>query len=276
MDGPVFINNQCFLHHINVKDIMNLMSFLPGGGGYASPASLDVDFLVEIGADYQRIETVKKQKLFYSLSENDLLEKLDGFGAINQSYRMEILITASKFRNGQKVGKADMTSINPKLMNDGWIDMGLEIIWSNELDNKEQKILDLSEVEVAFELARRVYAPDAPSRITCLYMVENDFDGRMVLQRMFNRSPSASYQPMLLNLGIVHEVKYAKVDSSWYLKYMKDRQEKFLEQYWLGETTDNPDFEILFEGVVGLRDQDQKEALSNALQSMTRGYAGRT
>ncbi len=276
MNEPTFINGHSFLHHINTKNLTHLMNFLPGGGGYASPASLDIAFLVEVGADFQRIETVKKQKLFYTLSERDLLEGLKGFEGIAQSYRMESLITASKFRNGVRIGKADMTSFNPKLMNDGWVDMGYELIWSDEVENKEKQILDLSEVEIAFELARREYAPDAPSRITCLYMVENNFDGQMLLQRMFNKRPSVSYQPMLLNLGIVCEEKYAKVDSSFYLKYIQDRQKKFLEQYWLGECTDNPDYEILFEGMVGLRDQHQKDILSNSLHSMTRACVGQT
>ena len=47
-----------------------------------------------------------------------------------------------------------------------------------EVEDKEQR---LSEVEIAFELARREYAPDAHSRITCLYMVEDTSEGGMIV-----------------------------------------------------------------------------------------------
>jgi len=268
---PPFINDERFLHHINAKNLMQVLNFLPGGGGYASPASLDLEFLAEIGADPNRIHTARMQKQFYTLSEQQLLRGLDHFVAIGQSPRMEILITASRFRNGLKVGQANLRSIDPIQMDDGWFELGMDMVWSDEIDDKEQKVLDLSEVEIAFELARREYAPDAPSRITCLYMVEDTFEGRMTVYDMYKKNKQGpNYKPVLLKLGVVHQVKYTKVDSAWYLKYFQDRKKSYLEQYWLGGSTNKPCYEILFEGMVGLSDRIDKDKLASSYRSMTR------
>ena len=67
-----FINDDRYLHHINGKDIKQVMNFLPGGGGYATPTSLDVSILKEIGADYTRIKSVEVQKKFFEYTKDQL------------------------------------------------------------------------------------------------------------------------------------------------------------------------------------------------------------
>jgi len=262
---PIFINNEVFLHHINKFDVKHLMNFLPGGGGFATPASLNVDLLMNIGASNDRIQSVKNQKKIYSLSKNDLLYKLDNYESFSISPRLDHLICASKFRNNKKIGKFDLSSSKPKHHMDGWIDMGYDTIWSNQIPGREEDILKISEHEIEFELTRRQCAPSAPSRITCLFMVEDTIEGRIYLSKIYDKPDKRRHNPLLLKLGIVHKDRLLKADSNWFTLYNTEQREEYISNYWHGKASDNPEWEILFEGMVGLRNNNQKSLLKTSL-----------
>jgi len=268
MSEPVFVNDKVLLHHINKLNITHLMNFLPGGGGFATPASLDVEFLKSIGANNDRIQSAKNQKRIYSLSKQELLFNLNDHWRIHISPRLEYLINASMFRNNKKVGKMDLSSSKPKRQEDGWIDMGFDTIWSDEKQGLEDKILSTSKFEIEFELARRKFAANAPSRITCLFMVENNFEGRNYLSKIYEKADKRKHSPLLLELGIVHKDRLLKVDSNWFTLYNTEQREEYLSNYWHGKATINPEWEILFEGMVGLRNNDQRSLLKTSFDAL--------
>lgn len=263
-DKPVY------LHCINLADIKQVFNFLPGGGGYQTPASVDLDFLVENGADWQRIETVRRQKEFYTYSEEKLRYGLlsQDIG-LNRSYRIDILVTASELRSGISVGKAGPNSLIDPEYKDGTWSYKLDLKWAHEIDGKIDSIIELSEIEIAFEMGRRKYAPNAPSRLTCLFMVENGFEGRIFLAELFD-SPAMKRRrdPLILELSIVHEVMFLKTDSEWFNRYSQSKDETLIKNYWLGIATESPKWEVLFEGIVVLREEAQKEKLRTRLNSL--------
>jgi hypothetical protein len=103
MTIPLFIDDNIYLHHINLADLNHCYNFLAGGNGYATPASVDIDLLIEGNADFQRIDECRKQQKFYSVTEEELKTGLGSMSGISCSYRMQCLISASKFRNGKKL-----------------------------------------------------------------------------------------------------------------------------------------------------------------------------
>ena len=260
-----FQNDVGYLHYINGNDITQVLKFLPGGGGYATPASLDILFLVENNADFNRINTAKIQKKFYHFSEDDLRFNLHNIVEIDKSPRMEILIAASKFRSGKKIGKMKGVVGQPFVDNEGRTLYKLDIAWSNQVLGKEEEIIRKSEVEIEFELGRRQYSNESPSRITCLFMVEDTIDGRLVLANMFGENKK-DYLPILLELVPLRIDRITKVDSRWYELYLKEKDKKeYIENYWIGKASDNPLWEILFEGMVTLKNVEQRVELQEIL-----------
>jgi len=264
-----FINDDRYLHRINEKDIRQVMNFLPGGGGYATPTSLDVTYLKEIGADYNRIESVIAQKKFLEYSKDELLNGISKIGSISLSPRIEILITASKFRNRLNVGQG--IGIGPSIIEkDGWISHKLNFSWSNDFPQKEEEIIQISEAEIVFELGRRKYSPELPSRLTCLFMVGNSLEGRIALSEMFPKKPNSRYSPLLLELALCKVDKIIELDSIWFDRYLKEGANKtFIKSYWTSEDTAEPRKEILFEGMIAVSKPEQREELKLMLNRFT-------
>lgn len=268
---PPFIDEVSYLHHINKLDIKHILNFLPGGGAYATPASLDEESLRAAGADFRRIETIRRQKEFYTLSEKELKFGLDNCISISRSPRIDILFNASIIRRGLKIGQYNFSSANPVQQEDGSYVIDMPFSWSDDDPNVEQRILRISDVEIDFEMGRRLYAPDSPSRLTCLFMVNDSLDCRFLLSKMFGSNKSGRYKPLVLSVGILKKDRIAKADSSWFGKYEKKKDDEYIEAYWSGIKSDEPKWEILFEGTVGLRDKCQASELKQLLNAFTEG-----
>ena len=270
MEMPPFMDEICYLHHINKFDIKHVMNFLPGGGGYATPASLDEQKLIALGADLRRIETIKKQKEFYNLSKEELSLGLGDCISISRSPRIDILFNASQIRRGIKIGQCNLSKLTPVMQADGVYSVDMLTSWSNDDPNVEKKLLRISEMEIEFELGRRLYAPDSPSRLTCLFMVNDSLEGQILLSKMFGNNKSGRYKPLLLSLGILLKDKIAVADSNWFEKYAIAQDDKYIEAYWSGFVSEDPKWETLFEGMVGLRNKEQSLELKQILDNFTR------
>lgn len=97
------------------------------------------------------------------------------------------------------------------------------MIYSDEKLETKKSILDLSEIEIDFEMGRRKYSPEAPSRITCLFMVENNDQGRDLLNEIYGYSKKKLYEPELLKIGICQLARFSKVDCNWFNKYGENK-----------------------------------------------------
>jgi hypothetical protein len=128
------------------------------------------------------------------------------------------------------------------------------------------KILRRSEIELKFEEGRRKYAPNAVSRLNCIYLVDDE----TVLRKMFE-DYSKDY---VFKVKISQQMNCSKVDVQWYHRYWDTHsitsddedywgidKEEYIKKYWTSFPSDKSDnnWEYLVDGLVGLVDpQDIK------------------
>ncbi len=122
------------------------------------------------------------------------------------------------------------------------------------LSDSEKRILKISNLEIEFERLRRQYAPNAPSRLSCVYLVENNIDGRIVLQNMFFNFSN----PMIIEVHILQSIALFKADSSWIDLYNQEQKEDYIKKYWSGETYSKFNkWEYLLEGTIQMTNSEQ-------------------
>ena len=121
---------------------------------------------------------------------------------------------------------------------------------------ESKKLINTANFEIDFERLRRKFNPDAPSRLSCLYLVSNDIDGRMVLQNMFVYIFS---RPKVVEVDILNNLGLIKADHNWIDKYLQTSNEDFAKKYWEGEPFDegNSSWEYLLEGSIMLTNNDE-------------------
>ncbi|MES2702006.1 MAG: hypothetical protein V4649_05170 [Bacteroidota bacterium] len=134
--------------------------------------------------------------------------------------------------------------------------------YTRPLTEDEEKMVRKGDLEIEFERARRDYNYGAPSRLSCLYLVENNDWGRDTLGNMFRGVFKA---PMILNVSIVNELSLMKFDHNWVDLYYKDPKEEYLENYWQGKMYDEnaPAWEYLLEGTIQLTEATQKKEIED-------------
>jgi len=115
-----------------------------------------------------------------------------------------------------------------------------------------------AEVEIQFELRRRVVNPNATSRLSALYLVENNEDGAITLRGMFI---DVLEEPQVLRVDILNKLDgtdLLRADHRWYEQYYETPSEEIIDNYWAGKPFDDgsPSWEFLLEGSVRLLDSD--------------------
>ena len=75
----------------------------------------------------------------------------------------------------------------------------------------KEEVLRKSEIELEFEEGRRRYAPNAVSRLNCIFLV----DDKEVLNNMFD-DVSAD---CVFRVKIYQQLNFSKVDVQWYHRY---------------------------------------------------------
>jgi len=123
----------------------------------------------------------------------------------------------------------------------------------------KDKILRRSEIELEIEECRRKYAPNAVSRLNCIYLVDDE----KVLHNMFG-DVSMDY---VFKVKICQQLNYSKVDVQWYHMYSESRSissddvdywsidnEECLKKYWTSVPFDERvnNWEYLVDGLIGL------------------------
>ena len=140
---------------------------------------------------------------------------------------------------------------------------------ASELRKLERKLLDgeahtikIADLEIEFEKGRRIYNYGAPSRLSCLYLAEDDFDSRMMLRNMFVNVFS---RPKIINVDILNKMELVQVDHCWIDKYFEESKEENIKNYWSGIAydEDDPSWEYLLEGTIIMTDTNQMEEIDN-------------
>ena len=112
------------------------------------------------------------------------------------------------------------------------------------------------DVEIAFEEARRELNPNSPSRLSCLYLVDNSESGRLILRSMFL---GVFKNPMIIEVDVWNNMELKRFDSTWIDRYFDNPSEEYLSNYWNGVVANEqePAWEYLLEGSIIMRVADQ-------------------
>jgi hypothetical protein len=132
--------------------------------------------------------------------------------------------------------------------------------YTRPLTIEEKKFSHIGDLEIDFERARREFNSAAPSRLSCLYLVEDNFDGRIVLNDMF----SASFKkPMILEVYLLNKMELMQFDHNWIDQYYQDPQERYLKSYWTSVmfNDEKPSWEYLLEGTIRMTNASQKQEI---------------
>lgn len=127
---------------------------------------------------------------------------------------------------------------------------------------------DLWQMEIAFEEARRVWAPEAPSRLSSLYLADNSEDGRKMLKETFP-------ERTILEVQTILSLRQTKVDMRGVDEYKESGNKGVLERYWKGLPVGSgtPQWEYLIDGVIQVTDKERLEDIK-IVGAKLPGYKG--
>lgn len=149
-----------------------------------------------------------------------------------------------------------------------WVTNGLKIgIGTNNTkfytDSKVERIHRVANLEIEFERLRREIDLNLPSRLSCIYVAEDNIDGRIMLQSMFFYK--RNFYIAQVNIAAL---KLHKADSKWISAYEEQQNKCFIENYWRGLNFDeSPHYEYLVEGIVHLKNEHDREAVKLGFDS---------
>ena len=137
--------------------------------------------------------------------------------------------------------------------------------YKRPLTEEEERFVRIGNLEIEFERARREYNYAAPSRLSCIYLVEDNIDGKLVLSDMFK---GAFKNPMIFEVSLLNKMEIMRFDHHWIDLYYKDPQEKYLKSYWTSEMFNEkqPSWEYLLEGTIQMTDIEQKKIIDTYVE----------
>jgi hypothetical protein len=130
------------------------------------------------------------------------------------------------------------------------------------LTPSEEILVRKGTLEIEFERGRRDYNYGAPSRLSCIYLMEDDFDSRLDLRNMFiDIFPN----PLVVEVFILNHLELMKFDYRWIDKYYDEPKEEYIKNYWTSIPVNekNPKWEYLLEGTIKMTNREQFEMLED-------------
>jgi hypothetical protein len=113
--------------------------------------------------------------------------------------------------------------------------------------------------ELLLESVRREVAPNAASRLSCVWASEDTLAGRNWIRSMFS-------EPLfIVPVEVRHPVRWTRCDARW-LESLEASDEQAVESYWEGVSTDEPLWEYLIEGQIACTDEDDLERIRAFVQ----------
>lgn len=114
-----------------------------------------------------------------------------------------------------------------------------------------RRIIETANAEIVFEATRRELAPEAPSRLTCIWLAEGSDAGRAVIQSMLRDT-------FICKLHVPFCLQYTVADAGWFDDYLNHADSRYTENYWLRVKHPRHSLpEILVEGIVQLTEQSE-------------------
>ena len=124
-------------------------------------------------------------------------------------------------------------------------------------DAEIDRIGKMGSVELEFERQRRRVAPDAVSRLSCLYVAEDTETGCAHIRRMLGEGIH------ILRVTIPFALRVTKCDTNWFDAYWNNPDRTFVERYWAGEPYDRAraTWEFLVDGIIEADDPEGMQYL---------------
>jgi hypothetical protein len=116
-------------------------------------------------------------------------------------------------------------------------------------EEQQQAVLAQAELELRLEEARRRLAREAPSRLSCLWLADDDPRGRGFVERIMGR------ESFLFPVEIVREHRLSRHDAHLLDGPIGSISGAAIEGYWSGQATESePLWETLLDGVIRCTD----------------------
>jgi hypothetical protein len=211
-----------FIYFVNLDDFLVSINF--GNTSKLSSSTL------------AHIESYKENHPVYSVDPDKMLTDMDALKGF-ASPRLSYVKQACWLKNGFKLG---IGVENTKFYSDA----------------DHAKIIRIAELEVEIEKTRRKINPQLPSRLICLFLAEDDYEGRTMLKNMFFNKRSFCIVPV----KIICAIRFHRADSKWIDEYERTKDKVAIENYWEGIPFDkNPQYEYLLDGQIELLNSEDKE-----------------
>ncbi len=128
--------------------------------------------------------------------------------------------------------------------------------------DQESEVHKIWKVEIDFERRRRQIKPEAASRLCCLWLAEDNEQGRLHLRQMFGDGLS------VLQVEISQQSRLSKADTAWFDRYFATGDVAFIDAYWRGAAlnSNQPFWEYLLEGTIKVESTDIELLHSKAIQ----------
>jgi hypothetical protein len=123
-------------------------------------------------------------------------------------------------------------------------------------EGRVRRILETRDIELVFEEGRRRFAPSAPSRLACIWLAEDSYEGRGAIRSMVHGA-------FIADVKVPFCARVAVADASWFNDYLNGAGPNVVEKYWTGEAHREPCPEILVEGVVEFTNAEQLEHIKS-------------
>jgi hypothetical protein len=126
------------------------------------------------------------------------------------------------------------------------------------LTDKEEEVREKAYIEVDFERVRRELAPGAPSRLSTLFLADDNDDAGIMLGNMFR---PYFKDPLIKRVLISNRLELFQADSRWFDHYAETKDKTAIEHYWNGIRFDDDyeSWEYLLEGSITLIDPKDYE-----------------
>jgi len=165
---------------------------------------------------------------YYFLPPDEIRNNADLIYAGYTNPRCALMVEASLLRKNEKV----ISGVTKKEFS----------------EEDKQKKLKVSEVEIAFEGYRQRFHSGLPSRLTCLFLVDNSENGMSTLSTMLVQS---NLIPYVFEVEIKENYGLHRADKRWFEKYFKSNDEVCIKNYWEGVAFNElPAWEHLLEGAI--------------------------
>ena len=140
------------------------------------------------------------------------------------------------------------------IRNGGHVGIGqIDTKWINREDR--DSIITIGNVEIEFERVRREMFPASVSRLSCLWVAEDNQIGDAHIRTMLG--PNI----FILKVKIPAAINVAKVNTLWFDAYRRENKRDFIENYWksIPEQEDTQTWEYLVDGRIEACDEKDLE-----------------